>query len=337
MDVIVPCAGLSTRYPGTLPKFVLSCHDGRMMLENVLEQYINKFNIYVTILKEHDVQFNIVKRLRYIFNDRINITVLDNRTNGSADTVYQTIKHNKLNGTILVRDCDSFFNHEIEENGNRIYCNHIDGHLKLTQKSYVEFNEHNIVSNIVEKKIIGEYFCVGGYQFDSALEYCKVFETLNNTSKEIYISTIIGCMIGKNSIFLRREVNNYVDLNDLEQFDKYNDKPTYFCDIDGVICKVQSRYDDNPFVDYEPIEDNVNTLLSEQARGCKIVFTTARDGNFYDETYTMLTELGFKDFRLLMDITRSRRVVINDYDRIYPTCSAICIKSEVPELKKFIK
>lgn len=336
MDIIVPCAGLSTRYPNMLPKFILSCHDGKMMLENVVSQYMGKHNIFVTILKEHDIAFNIVKRLKYIFQDTINVTVLPERTNGAADTVYQTIKQNNLNGPFLVRDSDSFFNHELDESGNFIYCSHIDGNTKLTQKSYVEFNEHNIISNIVEKKIIGEYFCVGGYQFDSSSKFTDTYEALTHSLSEVYISTIIGCMINKNEIFLKRDVSNYIDLNDVEQFDKYNDVPTYFSDIDGVICKVQSRYDDNPFQDYEPIEDNVKVLLLEQARGCQIIFTTARCEKFYDETFNMLTNLGFKNFKLLMGITRSKRVVINDYDRIYPTCSSICIKSGEPELRKFL-
>lgn len=336
MDIIVPCAGLSTRYPNMLPKFLLSCYDGKMMLENVVSAYLNKYRVHVTILREHDQAYSIIKRLRYIFGDSINITVLNNRTNGSADTVYQTIVRNNIENTFLVRDCDSFFDHEIETTGNRVYCSHIDGNLKLTQKSYIEFNGQDIISNIIEKKIISEFFCVGGYQFNSAVKFKEIFETLTDTSKEIYLSTIIGCMINSNEIFLKREVQNYVDLNDLEQFDKYNNKPTYFCDIDGVICKVQSRYDDNPFSSYEPIQSNVDALLAEQRRGCKIVFTTARCEKFYLHTAKMLSELGFVDFKLLMEITRSKRVVINDYDRIYPTAEAICIKSEVPELHKFL-
>lgn len=336
MDIIVPCAGLSTRYPGMLPKYVISCYDGKMMLENIVSQYLGKFRVFVTVLKEHDDEFGVVKRLRYIFQDKINITVLDKRTKGSADTVYQTIKQNNITGPFLVRDCDSFFDHDIDTSNNIIYCSHIDGNSKLTQKSYIEFNEQDIISNIVEKKIISEYFCVGGYQFSSADLFCQTFDKIDFPSKEIYLSTIVSNLIENNQIFLKKEVRNYTDLNDLEQFDKYNNKPQYFCDIDGVICKGLSRYDENPFEEYESIQENVDVLLAEQERGCKFVFTTARCEKFYDVTYKMLTELGFKNFKLIMEMTRSKRIVINDYDRLYPTSGHICVKSNVPELKKFI-
>lgn len=337
MDIIIPCAGLSTRYPNTLPKYVLSCYDGKMVLENVINKYLlEQHKIYVTVLKEHDIKFNVVKRLKYIFNDKINITVLDERTKGSAETVYLTLVKNNIQNSFLVRDCDSFFEHEIVSNNNIIYCSHINNNEKLLQKSYVEFNTHNIVTNIVEKNIISEYFCVGGYQFFSAKDFIDIYENLTEYSNEIYISNIISSMISSNFIFLKQEVKNYVDLNDLEEFDKYNNKPTYFCDIDGVICKISSRYDDNPFETYIPIEANISALLEEQNKGCKIIFTTARCAKFRKQTENMLLDLGFKNFDLLMEVGRSKRIVINDYDRLYPTCSSICIKSESTELKKFI-
>lgn len=336
MDVIIPCAGLSTRYPGMLPKYVISCHDGKMMLQNIVSQYLDKFRVFVTVLKEHDDQYNVIKRLRYIFGDKINITVMNERTKGSADTVYQTIKQNNITGSFLVRDCDSFFDHDIDTTNNIIYCTHIDGNSKLSQKSYVEFNEQGIISSIAEKKIISEYFCVGGYQFASAQSFIEAYEKIDYYSKEIYLSTVVSNMLDGNQIFLKKDVRDYIDLNDLEQFDKYNDKPTYFSDIDGVICKAQSRYDENPFQQYEPIQDNVDALLEEQKRGCRFVFTTARCEKFYTETHNMLSALGFKNFKLLMEMTRSKRIVINDYDRLYPTCGSICVKSDVPELRKFL-
>ena len=337
MDIIIPCAGLSTRYPNTLPKYVLSCYDGKMVLENIVNKYLeDNHRVHITILKEHDIKFNIIKRLKYIFQDKINITILTEKTKGSAETVYLTLKQNNIKNSFLVRDCDSFFEHEIDSNHNAVYCSHINNNENLLQKSYVEFNQHNIVTNIVEKNIISEYFCVGGYQFFSAEEFIDTYNSLTNYSKEIYISNIISDMISNSFVFLKEEVQNYIDLNDLEAFDRYNNKPTYFCDIDGVVCKIISRYDDNPFEKYSPIEENIAALIEEQSKGCKIIFTTARCKKFYKQTESMLINMGFKNFELLMEMGRSKRVVINDYDRIYPTATAICIKSESTDLKKFI-
>ena len=84
MVVIVPCAGRSSRFPNSAPKYVLSCYDGKMVLENVLEDYIGKYEIYVSILKEHEEKFNITHRLRYKFGYKINIIIIDELTKGAA-------------------------------------------------------------------------------------------------------------------------------------------------------------------------------------------------------------------------------------------------------------
>lgn len=289
-----------------LPIFVTTCHDGKMMLENILESYLDNYSIYITILSENDERFKITKRLRYIFQNRINITVLDAPTSSLSETVYNTIKRNNITGAVLIRDCNSFFEHEVSDSDNKIYFTCQPDHKNLC------------------------------YQFNSANEFCKAFEALSSTLENNSITTVANTVFNTANTHLQCEVINYVDVSSQELFDKYNDKPTYFSDIDGVICKPQSRYDETPFIGYVPVVENVKTLLAEQERGCKIIFTTARDSKFVNETNTMLTELGFKNYRLIMDVTRSKRVIINDYERLYPTCAAICIKSGKPELKKFI-
>lgn len=339
MVIIVPCAGLSSRFPNTLPKYLLPCFDGQMVLEKVLIQYGTRYPIYVTILKEHDEKYNASKRLKYTFGDKINIVILDERTKGAAETVYKTIQSINLNDdtSFIVRDCDSFFYHDIQQSGNYVYCEHINNGKNLPGKSYVEINNQNIIVNIIEKKIVSEYFCVGGYQFDSIGEYKKYFESLSSTNNELYISEIIGNMINDNISFVKSNISVYSDVGTIDEFREYNDRPTYFCDIDGVICKNQSRYDDNPFENYIPLKENVDVLLKKLNEGCQVVFTTARDFQYVEQTRKMLQELGFDGCDLLMNVHRSKRVVINDFSDYYPTCEAVCMESESANLKKLLK
>ena len=43
---------------------------------------------------------------------------------------------------------------------------------KLSSKSFVNVNDHlGIIQSIIEKKVVSDTFCVGGYKFESA----KVF------------------------------------------------------------------------------------------------------------------------------------------------------------------
>jgi hypothetical protein len=87
---------------------------------------------------------------------------------------------------------------------------------------------------------------------------------------------------------------------------------------------------------YEPIQQNVDALLEKLRNGCQIIFTTARDSKFEKQTKQMLCDMGFGDCLLIMNIHRAKRIVINDFNNYYPTCKSICIKSESPELYKYI-
>ena len=69
MAIIVPCAGKSSRFPGTRPKYLLTMPDGRMMIEHALQQYELYYEeIYVVILKEHDVLYSASNAVNKAFN-----------------------------------------------------------------------------------------------------------------------------------------------------------------------------------------------------------------------------------------------------------------------------
>ena len=54
-NLILPVAGLSSRYPNMRPKWLLTMPDGKLMIEkSITGLEINKFNkVYVVVLKEH--------------------------------------------------------------------------------------------------------------------------------------------------------------------------------------------------------------------------------------------------------------------------------------------
>ena len=116
MEIIMPAAGLSTRFPNMRPKYTLSDFRGRMMFERSLESFIGKHNITIGILKEHDNKYNISEYIKSEYGDSIQVVVLEARTTGPADTVYQILKQARLTTEeFLIKDCDSFFGHDYQE------------------------------------------------------------------------------------------------------------------------------------------------------------------------------------------------------------------------------
>jgi hypothetical protein len=337
MEVIIPCAGASSRFPNMRPKYLLTDYAGRLMIENAAANYIDKHRITIVILKEHDERFMARKKLEEAFGNKIDTVVLDKPTAGPADTVYQAIKRGRVNvnSSLLIKDCDGFYQTE-EKDGNVIYIAKLSNHPRIRTagaKSYTLTNEQGIINSVVEKKIVSDHFCVGGYQFETTQSFLNAFDNLK-ISEEIFVSNIVDYMILQGSLFFESEVENFIDVGVADDWFDYNNKPTYFCDIDGTIVKSKWDY-------YEPDDvlwNNVTALLNEKKKGCKIIFTTARKEKHRNITLSLLNELGFGDCQLIMEVHHAKRILINDYanSNPYPSAIAINLKRDSEDLGDLI-
>jgi hypothetical protein len=338
MEVIVPAAGLSTRFPNLRPKYTLTDYKGRIMLHSALEPYLDKYKINVGILQEHDEKFQVKQILKHEFGNAINIITLPEQTKGPADTAYQMlakIKNKKKD--ILIKDCDSFFDHKICD-GNYICVTSFADHEAVRQahaKSYVIANDQNIVQTIAEKKVISEFFCVGGYKFASGDAFIRSYEALANSKNEIFVSNIIQNCLNNKEIFCINKVQNYIDVGTVQEWQKFNDKSVIFCDIDGTIIKAQAKgsYKEDP----TPLQSNLEKIKLLEKQNNQIIFVTARPEKERKDTLRMLKKLGFVNPNLIMGLLNCKRVVINDYNDAnpYPRSVAINLMRDIDHLKDF--
>jgi hypothetical protein len=225
MEIIVPAAGLSTRFPNMKPKYLLEDEQGVMMIMKALLPYLH-LNVTIGILEKHIKEYDalnlVTKKL-----PNTKIVVIPEVTKGPADTVYQIIKESKIDGNFLIKDCDSFFHHEIKD-GNYVCITQVAEHevlINLGGKSFVISNEQGIITDIVEKQVVSDKFCVGGYKFESAKEYCKTFEKIvsHNIQKEIFVSHVIQDMLISGNIFIENHVSNYYDVGTAQDWKIYNE------------------------------------------------------------------------------------------------------------------
>ena len=343
MHVIVPAAGLSSRFPGMKPKYLLYDYSHKLMVQRAVEPYLEKgCQVTIGILKEHNEKYHAHEFIRHELGSKVNVVVLPEVTKGPADTVYQII-HNTPGlidqlDEILIKDCDSFFDHEYSM-GNYICVSNIADHevlKKLASKSFVVSNEQGIITDIVEKKVVSDTFCVGGYKFSSAKLYCDTFEEISSTN-EIFVSDVIQRLLFNGTIITEKKVTNYFDVGTAADWFEFNDKPVIFCDVDGTIIKSQSRVGVNTYED-EPVilDNNVKILLDYQSRGSQIIFTTARPKQYEDRTRQILDSFGFHDYQLLIGLQNSKRILINDYNKSnpYPRAEAINIPRDSDTLNE---
>jgi hypothetical protein len=344
MEIIVPAAGLSTRFPDMKPKYLLYDYGQKLMIQRALEPYIGQHPITIGILKEHDEKFHASETIRYEIGDNVKIVILDKVTNGPADTAYQIIKKGKINpnADILIKDCDSFFDNTLSTGPNNFVCvsriSHHDVLKRVASKSFVISNEQGIITDIVEKNVVSDTFCVGGYKFASAQLYIQMFKEISSV-KEIFVSDVIQRCLFHKYIFMEKVVDNYIDVGTSDEWFDYNDKPVIFCDIDGTIIKNQGRVGKNNYSDdIVPLTKSVQRLLQLQSDGAQFVFTTSRPKDFLEKTDKFLTELGFVNYTLIAGLQNSRRILINDFNNNnpFPRAQAINVRRDSDELQDYL-
>ena len=330
MAVVVPCAGRSSRFPGTRPKYLLTMYDGELMVEKAVKPYLATEDIFIIILREHARKYDAEIALNKIYQNHPNVQihVLEEETTGPAETVYQVVKKIQPNAPLFVKDCDSFFDSALS------YTNHVcvadlrsNQHVtNVAAKSYAVVNEQKMLTNIVEKSVVSNFICVGGYGFASAGQFMQSYEKLKRgyDGAEIFLSHVIRNLLDETS-FEIEEIDNYVDVGTYKEFVEYNQsKPTIFCDIDGTVFYNQSKYFSNSYDTYpKPIQNAVEYLLKKEELGCKIIFTTSRPDDAREVTLEALRRCGFKDISILFNMPHSPRMVINDSSKTNPYPTAL--------------
>ncbi|MEY4331384.1 MAG: hypothetical protein RLZZ196_122 [Bacteroidota bacterium] len=225
MEIIMPAAGLSRRFPNMKPKYLLESGSGKLMYERAVEPFIDTNSITIGILKAHNDLYQVENTIKKTYGNKIAVVVLDKETTGPADTVYQIVsKIGLTEEEILIKDCDSFFNHDYQE-GNYICVTSIMQHeilRNLAAKSYIVSNDQGIITSIIEKQVVSDKFCVGGYKFESAILFCDAFEKLkDNHIEEIFVSHCIEECLNNEHIFKESLVRDYVDVGTAEAWLEY--------------------------------------------------------------------------------------------------------------------
>ena len=348
-SLIVPMAGRSTRFPNMRPKWMLS-HPmtNRMMVTEAISGLNLDFfdNIYFICLQEHEDKYSFMKGFIAELDDaglraKSNVVLLPEQTDSQSETVYTFLSGYELDGFIFIKDSDGFYRCDVEERNQVAYfdLNDMDD-INARTKSYVDLDVNDVVTNIVEKKVISSTFSSGGYGFADAKQFCKTFEKLQDMDGECYISHIIFEMMLSGSTFYGTKTTDFKDWGTLDAWNKYKSQyKCLFVDIDGTLITNSSHHFPPYTGSGEPIEDNIDLLaeLHEQGKA-KIILTTSRPERLRQLTIQELQTKGIPFDELVMGLPHCQRIVINDFARSnpYPSCSAINIPRNENNLTEFL-
>jgi hypothetical protein len=303
-------------------------------------------NIYFICLQEHEDKYSFMKGFVAELDDaglraKSNVVLLPEQTDSQSETVYTFLSGYELDGFIFIKDSDGFYRCDVEERNQVAYfdLNDMDD-INARTKSYVDLDVNDVVTNIVEKKVISSTFSSGGYGFADAKEFCKTFEKLQDMDGECYISHIIFEMMLSGSTFYGTKTTDFKDWGTLDAWNKYKSQyKCLFVDIDGTLITNSSHHFPPYTGSGEPIEDNIDLLaeLHEQGKA-KIILTTSRPERLRQLTIQELQTKGIPFDDLVMGLPHCQRIVINDFARSnpYPSCSAINIPRNENNLTEFL-
>jgi len=301
--------------------------------------------IYFLCLQEHEDKYSFMKGFLAELDDvelraKSNIVLLPRQTNSQSETVYTFLNEYNVDGFIFIKDSDGFYCCNVEERNQVAYfdLNDMDD-INARTKSYIDLDVNDVVTNIVEKRVISSTFSSGGYGFADAKEFCKAFEKLQDMDGECYISHIIFEMMLSGSTFYGTKTTDFKDWGTLDAWNKYKSQyKCLFVDIDGTLITNSSHHFPPYIGSGQPIENNINFLsdLHEQGK-VKIVLTTSRPEKLRQITIVELQEKGISYDELVMGLPHCQRVIINDFARSnpYPSCKAINIPRNTDELREY--
>ena len=348
MNIILPVAGKSSRFPNVRPKWLLTNPNGNFMIvDSILGMELKTIeSLNLIYLKEHEEKFNFKKGLlenlkKYNLDSLVNFIELEKETQHQVETIELGLTAINKDISFIIKDCDNSFKVNVTSLDNNFvsYCNlsNLKG-SDVASKSYLQLDNMGIIANIVEKKVISDKFCCGGYYFKSINEF---LEYSNIDSSNNFVSDVVFNMILNGKTFVGMECSDYEDWGTIIEWQKYkNTFKTLFVDIDGTIVRNSSSYLTPYIGETTELTDNINYLKELVSSGrVEIILTTSRPEEYRDITKKQLFELGLEYKELIMGLQHSKRIIINDFSNTnpYKSCEAINIPRDSDNLKQYLK
>lgn len=237
LNVVIPAAGLGTRFNTTIPKPLLDVN-GSPMLARVINNFHHRdVTFFVCILKEHQQKFNIIDNVKtHCDTSSIKYVIIDELTDGPARTSYFVKQHVNVDEPLIVTNCDQvIFDLDLDKLISFAKKNLADGvigtfYSNSPKNSYVRLNDDGLVVQVREKDVISNYatnglhfWSKGSCFFGSCDEMFSRNDRVNN---EFYVGPSYNYMINKGMKVVQYFFNEHFPIGipqDLEKFKKIDE------------------------------------------------------------------------------------------------------------------
>jgi dTDP-glucose pyrophosphorylase len=208
INVIIPMAGLGSRFVNkgySVPKPFIPVL-GKTMIENVVSNIGLDATYYLIVRKEHyEFHKELINRIQ---KQNIKFIVIPKLTEGPLSTSLFALKHINNEVPLLIANSDQIIDMSFNDLVKDSILRKLDGSIltfndNSPKWSYVEINEHKLVTRAVEKQVISQYATAGVYFFNKGSEFvnASIELIINNdrVNNEFYVCPVYNYLIQNGS------------------------------------------------------------------------------------------------------------------------------------------
>jgi hypothetical protein len=298
------------------PSYLNIHPDGQMLIVKSLSCLkINEFDrVIITLSNDDDIFFGakklVLNELKKAFSTKIEIIILKDKTKDSVETIYETIKIAKVEGSIVIKDNNNSIKLDKFLSGN--FFVGVDLHeieldnYNIKNKSFVIINEQNHILDIIEKEIKSNLIGVGVYGFNRVEDFNFAFEKLcesNLNSNKLYISNIITYLIGyKSSLFYFFSTDEFEEWSNQNSWIELQKKyTTIFINLDVLL---------NEFTINSDISKLTELIIKKVNSGSYIIGYTKLDILNSKEIEDFLNYNNINLYQIIYKFTNSKNIKI---------------------------
>lgn len=320
---------------------------GKLMIEEAIER-LDLCNVDEIILVPQAKHLKgvisehvLAELISSLSNKNVTVVPLEHPTSSQSETVAQALQTLDSDFAFFVKDSDNTFAVTPAPTNSVCFSTlHASPECQASNKSYIAFDSLSTIHQIVEKRVISETFCVGGYSFESSALFLSAFERYQRDAVETFLSNIIFHLIAEGEVFNAVPVREYEDWGTIDEYRALQRRTfTIFSDFDGVLVENSSKFADPPW-QLKPIANNIDALKAKLSHSpySKLVITTSRPSTQKEQIRQFLLDYSINTAHIVTDLPHCQRLLINDFSDTnpYPSASSLSVPRDSTALSSYL-
>ena len=207
LNIVIPMAGAGSRFADAGykdPKPLIPVH-GVPMIKVVIDNLkpLIEHRFIFICQKEHQKTYNLRKKLSE-WAPGCEIIEIDGLTDGAACTVLKARHVIDNSSQLMIANSDQYVDVSINTYLDKMISENLDGLIMTMQAndpkwSFVDLDDNNLVTNVVEKEVISNEATVGIYNFKKGSEFVASADNMIKNdlrvNNEFYVAPVYNDLI----------------------------------------------------------------------------------------------------------------------------------------------